>query len=128
MIQTTYEDDGEEEGHRDESLTGSMVVDDTVGQDEREAAVKLAKTQAMKAEKEELNLPEPSKFKRESAVWKGLMRSKGMLFPENFQRQDPNIIPSPNTGFIWLATRNQVHGEWSQAGVSRKVNHKSPPI
>lgn len=128
VIQTTYEDDGEEEDGSNESSTGSMDVVDMVDQGEHDSAAKLAKIQAMKAEKEELNLPERAKFKRESPVWKGLMRSKGNLFPEILQRSNPYGIPFPNTGFIWLATRNQVHGEWSQAGVSRKIDRSAQPV
>lgn len=38
---------------------------------------KAARIEAMRAEKEELDLPGRAKFKRESPIWKGLMRSKG---------------------------------------------------
>lgn len=51
----------------------------------------------MQAEKESMNLPARAEFKKNSEVWKGVLRSKG---------------------FCWLATRPGVHGEWSQAGVS----------
>jgi G3E family GTPase len=57
----------------------------------------------MKAEKEAMNLPARAEFKKKSKVWKGVLRSKG---------------------FIWLATRPGVHGEWSQAGVSLLLNSR----
>lgn len=77
VIQTTFEDDDGEEDEEDESSDDSMNSTDAEGQDKLAVAEKAKKIQAMKAEKEELNLPERAKFKRESPVWKGLMRSKG---------------------------------------------------
>jgi hypothetical protein len=55
----------------------------------------------MKAEKDAMNLPARAEFKKNSPVWKGVLRSKG---------------------FCWLATRPSAHGEWSQAGVSLRLN------
>ena len=57
----------------------------------------------MKAEKQSMNLPARAAFKKQSDVWKGVLRSKG---------------------FCWLATRPGVHGEWSQAGVSIFLNFR----
>ena len=57
----------------------------------------------MKAKKESMNLPARAAFKKQSEVWKGVLRSKG---------------------FCWLATRPGVHGEWSQAGASVFLNFR----
>lgn len=83
VIQTAAveDEDEDEEDHYEEM-------------DEEQA--KLDALARMEAEKAELDLPSRAKFKRESPVWKGVLRSKG---------------------FVWIATRPHVHGEWSQAGV-----------
>jgi hypothetical protein len=46
-------------------------------EDGKEGMEKAARIEAMRAEKEELDLPARAKFKRESPIWKGLLRSKG---------------------------------------------------
>ena len=58
----------------------------------------------MKEEKEAMNLPARAAYKKQSDVWKGVLRSKG---------------------FCWVATRPGVHGEWSQAGV--RIAYIFPP-
>lgn len=97
VIQTEYqeddEDDDDEEGEEGEGEDGDMEVEQEKSEDQRkeEALAEMEKQKAI------LNLPARAKAKRESKVWKGVLRSKG---------------------FIWMATRPNVHGEWSQAGVS----------
>ena len=77
-----------EEEEEEDSEEGEKMDEDKMREEQLEA---------MRKEKEELDLPSRAAFKRASPVWKGLLRSKG---------------------FVWLATRPHVHGEWSQAGVS----------
>lgn len=59
----------------------------------------------LQAEKAELDLPARIAFKRASPIWSGVLRSKG---------------------FIWLATRPRVSGEWSQAGCMWTLNGGAP--
>lgn len=130
VIQTTYEDDGDSDDGSDED--GDSYSDDDMDckrsdnvteseeSSNREAVESAAKIEVMRAEKEELDLPARAKFKRESPVWKGLMRSKGefgAMYPAHSGAQRDSSLRQLSTGFVWLATRNQVHGEWSQAGV-----------
>lgn len=84
------EDDNDEED--DEAKDGDN------GEEEEEEESREEVLARMRKEKEELDLPKRIAFKKQSPVWQGLLRSKG---------------------FIWLATRYFVSGEWSQAGVSR---------
>lgn len=103
VIQTEYEEeeDEDEEGEENEDEDGAegeacpLNGDGDVEMDEEKA--KEEALARMEEQKAELNLPARAKCKRESPIWKGVLRSKG---------------------FIWLATRPHVHGEWSQAGVS----------
>lgn len=58
----------------------------------------------------QLDLPGRLAFKRASPLFKSLLRSKG---------------------FVWLATRPKVSGEWSQSGVMftlQGVSHISPSL
>lgn len=75
-------------------------------EDEEEEETPETMLARMKAEKESMNLPARAAFKKQSKVWKGVLRSKG---------------------FCWLATRPGVHGEWSQAGVSLHIRFSSSP-
>jgi len=99
VIQTEYEDEEEEEeDDEEEGAEGEACAlngDGDVDMDEDK--VKEEALARMEEQKAELDLPARAKCKRESPIWKGVLRSKG---------------------FIWLATRPHVHGEWSQAGVS----------
>jgi len=99
VIQTEFE---EEEDSDDEAGPDEDDTEDSSGQNAE--AIEMAEDQAkldalakMEEQKAELDLPARAAFKRGSEVWKGVLRSKG---------------------FIWLATRPNIHGEWSQAGVS----------
>jgi G3E family GTPase len=85
------EDDDEDGEEAQEDETCELVTE------EDEEKAKQETFEQLQREKAEMDLPLRAKNKRESPVWKGLLRSKG---------------------FIWLATRPNVHGEWSQAGVS----------
>lgn len=85
VIQTTFEDD--EESDEDENADFDDGMDCKNPDDEMEITdeveggnkgrEKAARLEAMRAEKEELDLPGRARFKRESPIWKGLMRSKG---------------------------------------------------
>jgi G3E family GTPase len=86
----SHDDDEEAEGEEDE---------------EEEEETKDQIFARLQAEKEELDLPSRIKFKRNSPIWKGVLRSKG---------------------FVWLATRHIVSGEWSQAGCMWTLNGGAP--
>lgn len=96
VIQTEYEEDEEGDDEEDDEEGGGAEGD--IEMDEEKA--KEEALARMEEQKAELDLPARAKCKRESPIWKGVLRSKG---------------------FIWLATRPHVHGEWSQAGVSYRV-------
>ncbi|WVO13634.1 hypothetical protein L204_101255 [Cryptococcus depauperatus] len=98
VLQTTVEEDDEDSDDDSENDD-----DDELELDEEEAKKQL--WERMQKEKEELNLPARAKNKKESPVWKGVLRSKG---------------------FVWLATRPGVHGEWSQAGIMFTLNGGGP--
>jgi len=103
VIQTEFEDDEEDSDDEEEDGDGASQAsaggqaEDEQMDDEQAKDDALTKMQAQKAE---LDLPARAACKKISPVWKGVLRSKG---------------------FIWLATRPNVHGEWSQAGVSGGV-------
>lgn len=91
---------GAEEEEEDDDEDGGEAQEDEICElvtEEDEEKAKQETFEQLQREKAEMDLPLRAKNKRESPVWKGLLRSKG---------------------FIWLATRPNVHGEWSQAGVS----------
>ena len=96
----------------------SAIAEDAEMQDEEKAkAETLAQLQAEKAA---LDLPARAKVKRGSPVWKGILRSKGKCPRHVFHSCGySRILPRfrPCSGFIWLASRPDVHGEWSQAGI-----------
>lgn len=105
MIQTTYEDDedsdedfdkdSDEEGDSSTERSGDMIESVVEEQEERETREKTAKMASMRAEKEELDLPARAKFKRESQIWKGLLRSKGELrITHSLSRRVPSLLPS----------------------------------
>ncbi|OCF61360.1 cobalamin synthesis protein [Kwoniella mangroviensis CBS 10435] len=99
IIQSAEEEDEDEE---DEDGEGEGEDEDVEMDEEK---LKAQRLEEMKAEKEALDLPSKVKFKRESKVWKGVLRSKG---------------------WIWLATRPNLHGEWSQAGVMCTIDGGGP--
>ncbi|AFR95285.2 cobalamin synthesis protein [Cryptococcus neoformans C23] len=94
ILQTTLEDDEDQDSDEEDE-------DDEMIQELTEEEGKQAMFEQMQKEKAELDLPGRAKYKRESPIWKGLLRSKG---------------------FVWLATRPHVHGEWSQAGIMFTLN------
>ncbi|WVR00112.1 hypothetical protein IAU59_007254 [Kwoniella sp. CBS 9459] len=100
ILQTEAEEE-EEEGDDDEE--GEEEEDGDVEMDEEK--VKEEQLAMMELEKAALDLPAKAKFKRESKIWKGVLRSKG---------------------WIWLATRPNLHGEWSQAGVMCTIEGGGP--
>ena len=102
VIQTEYEEEDEEDEEDDEEEGAEGEACALNGDGDVEMDEDKAKEEAlarMEEQKAELDLPARAKCKRESPIWKGVLRSKG---------------------FIWLATRPHVHGEWSQAGVSER--------
>jgi G3E family GTPase len=119
VIQTQYEGEDEEDGEEDGEAEAVSDDEEDHGEDGKEAGVKgegddkaadvdpeqqkLEDLAEVEAQKAALDLPARAKFKRGSPVWKGVLRSKG---------------------FIWLATRPHVHGEWSQAGVSGSIRRR----
>ncbi|WVQ66915.1 uncharacterized protein L199_005106 [Kwoniella botswanensis] len=100
IIQSAEEEEEEEEDGEEGEGEGE---DEDVEMDEEK--LKAQRLEEMKAEKEALDLPSKVEFKRESKVWKGVLRSKG---------------------WIWLATRPNLHGEWSQAGVMCTIDGGGP--
>ena len=90
------EEEGEDEDQPDHDEADDMEVDDEEADEVTEPTKEQVRAR-LREEKEKMNLPAKVQFKRKSPLWKGVMRSKG---------------------FVWMATRPQVHGEWSQAGVS----------
>lgn len=79
--------------------------DDHEEEEEEEEEDKDQVFARLQKEKEELDLPARIAFKRASPIWKGVLRSKG---------------------FVWLATRPRVSGEWSQAGCMWTLNGGAP--
>ncbi|WRT70147.1 uncharacterized protein IL334_007141 [Kwoniella shivajii] len=100
IIQTAAE---EEDEHDDDDDDDDAKEEQDVEMDEDK--IKTQQLIEMQAEKEALDLPSKVTFKRASEVWKGVLRSKG---------------------WIWLATRPNVHGEWSQAGVMCTIDGGGP--
>ncbi|WWC91819.1 uncharacterized protein L201_006766 [Kwoniella dendrophila CBS 6074] len=100
IIQNAAEEEEDEEDDDDEE---EEEEGDDVEMDEDK--LKQIRLEEMKAEKEALDLPSKVAFKRESKVWKGVLRSKG---------------------WIWMATRPNLHGEWSQAGVMCTIEGGGP--
>ncbi|WVR07615.1 hypothetical protein IAU60_004657 [Kwoniella sp. DSM 27419] len=92
------EEDEHEEADEEKGDRGQDVEMDAEKQKEEALAL-------MEAEKAALDLPSKANFKRGSEVWKGVLRSKG---------------------WIWMATRPTVHGEWSQAGVMCTIEGGGP--
>lgn len=90
------DEDVEEVDDEDWKADGDVAMESGEEDEEEDNESPEAVLARMKAEKESMNLPARAEFKKNSAVWKGVLRSKG---------------------FCWLATRPGVHGEWSQAGV-----------
>lgn len=77
VIQTTFEDDEEEEGNG-EDLDSAEEADAEMYDEDKAKQEAYDKLQEAKAE---LDLPGRAKCKRESPVWKGLLRSKGEQYP-----------------------------------------------
>ncbi|WVQ75149.1 hypothetical protein IAR50_004758 [Cryptococcus sp. DSM 104548] len=103
VLQTTVEDD---DSHDSDSESEEELTEEEARQANFDAMQKeKANFDAMQKEKAELDLPGRAKAKRASPVWKGLLRSKG---------------------FVWMATRPGVHGEWSQAGIMFTLNGGGP--
>ncbi|WWC64496.1 uncharacterized protein I303_107106 [Kwoniella dejecticola CBS 10117] len=100
IIQNAEEE--EEEEDEDEDGEGEDEAEDVEMDEDK---LKAQRLEEMKAEKEALDLPSKLKFKKESPVWKGVLRSKG---------------------WIWIATRPNLHGEWSQAGVMCTIEGGGP--
>ncbi|WWD19938.1 hypothetical protein CI109_104410 [Kwoniella shandongensis] len=106
-ILQTEADEDEDEEEDDEEEDGNSQNEDAdenmEGEEEEEEAEETREQvlERMRKEKEQLDLPSRVAFKRASPVWKGVLRSKG---------------------FVWFATRPQLHGEWSQAGVMLTVD------
>jgi G3E family GTPase len=104
VMQDSYDDDEDDDEDEDGGEdTGADEEQDVEMDEETRKANALEEMEKTKAE---LDLPSRAKAKRESPVWKGLLRSKG---------------------FIWMATRPHVHGEWSQAGVGCRFLLLLPP-
>lgn len=108
VIQTEYqedEEDSDDDGDEDEDEDGDkkMKADEVEKTEDQRKEEALAEMEKQKAE---LDLPARAKAKRASKVWKGVLRSKG---------------------FIWIATRPSLHGEWSQAGVSDYLGYLATP-
>ena len=102
VIQTEFEEeDSDDDGDGDED-----EEEDEEDEEMSEDQAKLEALAKMEEQKADLDLPSRAANKRASPVWKGVLRSKG---------------------FIWLATRPNVHGEWSQAGVSVSYSILLPP-
>lgn len=103
VLQNTVDEDEDEDDEEDADSTN----EDEDGADTEETEVEETKDEILarlQQEKAELDLPARAAAKRASPVFKGLLRSKG---------------------FCWLATRPQLHGEWSQAGVSEGLTRCS---
>ena len=99
VIQNAEEEEEEEEDEEGDDAEGEEDVEMD------EEAQKLATLAEMEEEKKAMDLPGRAKFKRESPIWKGVLRSKG---------------------FIWMATRPNIHGEWSQAGIMYTLTGGGP--
>ncbi|WWC72089.1 uncharacterized protein I206_106049 [Kwoniella pini CBS 10737] len=99
IIQNAEEEEEDEEGEEDDGQEDEENVE------MEEAKSQVQRLEEMKAEKEALDLPSKLKFKKASPVWKGVLRSKG---------------------WIWMATRPNLHGEWSQAGVMCTIEGGGP--
>ena len=99
------EEDGEAPNKEVETGDQAAGEDDNDESDEETMQDPEEAWEEMLEEKAALDLPSHAKTKAASPLWKGVLRSKG---------------------FIWLATRPHVYGEWSQAGVSHlEDNHLS---
>lgn len=97
------EEDEEDDEEEDEDDQDENETDDKA--DTAEPETKAEILARLQAEKEALDLPSRIAFKRASPIWKGILRSKG---------------------FVWLATRPSVSGEWSQAGCMFTLAAGSP--
>jgi G3E family GTPase len=91
ILQDEAEEEDGDEDEDEENAEGDTEMGKTDEERKEETYARLQE------EKAKLDLPSRAIFKRASPLWKGLLRSKG---------------------FCWLATRPNIHGEWSQAGVS----------
>ncbi|ORX35860.1 putative cobalamin synthesis protein [Kockovaella imperatae] len=106
ILQGSPDEDDEDEDEDEDEIGGDADAEEShedgdieIDGDKDGPSVKDTKAQVrarLLEEKAKMNLPAKVESKRKSPLWKGVLRSKG---------------------FVWMATRPSVHGEWSQAGV-----------